>query len=159
MLMDNWRRLAAEAKVGKAVNSTPAERDVDHASDEDWGLPADLAKNLHRLKLMTAPRRLQRFEMWQAVVMDALRLAADGWASRALALGWTPIDLFGTGREDSHDYSGLAVWLEGRTLLLLEADVAVARTQAGRRAYFHRGGLQHGANVDHPPVFLWEFGR
>jgi len=89
---------------------------------------------------------------------DAVRLIRDGWAEKALALGWTDLDLFGVGAKDSWDFSGLAVWLQGRELLALTPDDAVVRTETGR-AWFRRQGWGHGKDADSPTIPLWEFGR
>ena len=71
--------------------------------------------------------------------MRALALAADGWAERALTLGWSPTDLFG-GVTDAHGdplANGLAVWLSGRKIALLTAGMAVATDAEGSRYFFH----------------------
>jgi hypothetical protein len=125
---------------------------------EAFGLPAHLAADLRRLEGMSAPRKIERAENWRAVVADALRLARDGWASSAIALGWTAADLFGVGASDSWDYEGLAVWLRGRSILLLDERKAVVEGPTGREAFI-RGGMGHGTHPTVTPVMLWEFGR
>lgn len=59
---------------------------------------------------------------WREIVADARRLVAEGWLNTALALGWTAHDLFGV----LDDREGLAVWLRGRAIILIDEDGAVA---------------------------------
>lgn len=77
-------------------------------------------------------------------------LARDGWASKALALGYSPLHLFGAVTDAAGDpYSdGLAVWLGGRKLLAISATTATVEDGDGR-AYFTRRE-QVGAKL------LWE---
>jgi hypothetical protein len=115
-------------------------------------LPAACADGLRRLQSMPSPR-LMRPDLWPLVVSDALRLARDGWAANALALGWSELDLFGA-VPDPHGEpagDGLAVWLAGRKVLALCASFAVADDGDGGRSYFNRRE-QVGA------VLLWSLG-
>ena len=116
-------------------------------------LPAACADGLRRLRSMPRPR-LVRPGSWPTVVSDALCLARDGWAAKALALGWEPLDLFGAVPDSAGDpYSdGLAVWLEGRPVLALTAEYAVADDGNGGRSYFNRM-VRTGA------CLLWDLGQ
>jgi hypothetical protein len=122
-----------------------------------YGLPPDLVAHLRLLAGLPAPR-LEEPAQWRVAVRDALEIARRGWATSALALGWTSLDLFGVGQRDSWDYSGLAVWLNGRTIVALDARLAVA-VDGDTRECFLRGGFGHGKDAAEPPVHLWEFGR
>ena len=112
-------------------------------------LPDDVANGLRRLKVMRVPR-LVRPDRWPGVVSDALSLARDGWAAKALALGWSELDLFGAVADPEGDPAGdgLAVWLSGRELLAMTAEYAVVGEHGGR-SYFNR------RNCD-GAVLLWE---
>ena len=57
-------------------------------------LPHGVTAGLRRLNVMRPPRLLKP-DAWPVAVSDALRLARDGWAAKALALGWHELDLFG----------------------------------------------------------------
>ncbi len=116
------------------------------------GLTGELSSGLNRLATMRTPR-LIRPETWPAVVADALALARDGWASKALALGWSPLDLFGavTERDGYDDADGLAVWLGGRPVLAICATYASVGDGTGR-AYFNRCNRLG-------TTLLWEIGR
>ncbi len=150
--MASWRDLAATALAGKA------ESDEVMAPVERYGLPADLYADLARLKCMSPPSNLARESRWGDVVRDALRLARDGWAATALSLGWSKRDLFGVGPKDSHEFEGLAVWLVGRPIMLLDDRVCIV-ADGGNRSIFNRGGLGHGKDADSEPALLWDFGR
>ncbi|MEO6247025.1 MAG: DUF3987 domain-containing protein [Sphingomicrobium sp.] len=101
------------------------------------------------LHLMLQPEAAAR---WLAVA-GAVRLADEGWAAKALALGWDELELFGAVPDADGDPAGdgLAVWLNGRELLAMTADYAVA-AQPGGWAYFNRR-QSSGA------VLLWALGR
>ena len=115
--------------------------------------PAEIARGLAALRTLAAPLGVD-CNGWRQVVADAGRLIAEGWAEDALALGWTALDLFGCeplGSDDDYR-NGLAVWLIGRPLVLLDADSAIARVDA-RRFVFSRKRDRSGC------VLLWELGR
>jgi hypothetical protein len=116
-------------------------------------LPAACIAGLRRLKGMPSPR-LARPDLWPVAVADALRLAADGWAATALAMGWKQLDLFGAvpDRSGDLDADGLAVRLGNRRLLALCASFATVDLGNGGRIYLHRGN-NDGA------ILLWDLGR
>jgi hypothetical protein len=145
--MASWRELAA------AAGAKPAEPIVASVRD-DWGLDPDLADSLRSLERLPAPR-LTRPAVWSEIVRDALSLARDGWAAKALALGWSAHDLFATGPTNSDQFDGLAVWLEGRTIALL--DEWKVHTTCGAR--FYREGYMRPNSPRVIPVYLWRFGR
>ncbi len=116
-------------------------------------LPSDLRAGLIALRSMQAPRKVN-VSHWRLAVSDALRLAGEGWVAKALALGWSPLDLLGAVADPGGDlYSdGLAVWLEGRPLLALTDEYAVADDGNGGRSYFNRM-VRSGA------CLLWDLGQ
>lgn len=118
-----------------------------HETSLSGGIKAGLA----RLCSMPTPRTVKA-GAWAIVVRDALRVANDGWAGKALALGWTTLDLFGAVTDSDGDpcSDGLAVWLGGRKLLAICSSFAIAEDKSGR-AYFNRRD-QAGAKL------LWEWG-
>ena len=147
--MANWRDLAAQ-RVGPeqlALAELPLP-----------GIDTALAGNLRELEHLRPPRGIER-SSWTSVVRDALALARGGWAATALTLGWSELDLFGIGPAGSSDFSGLAVWLRGRQLILLNSELAIVRDGTAR-ACFNRGGWGHGRDMGLPAaVPLWRFGR
>jgi hypothetical protein len=150
--MGSWRDVAAAV----AQRQEP----VRPNSGASFGLPDNLAASIHRLETLPPPRKLEHPENWPGVVADALTIAREGWAAKALALGWTAGDLFGIGARDDWDFQGLALWLNGRRILMLDAKHAiVAGNQADYRSAFTRGGMRHGTHPTVTPVMLWDFGR
>ncbi|WP_010162585.1 hypothetical protein [Sphingomonas sp. PAMC 26617] len=154
--MAGWREVAAKAlaaQAGEAGTDTSPAPVIDR-----YGLDADLYRNLSRLSSLPPPAKIEKADNWREVVQDAQRLARDGWAASALALGWTVGDLFGVGARDSWDFEGLAVWLAGRSVTLLDERLCVAGDGINR-GVFVRNGPQHGVQPSVVPVMLWEFGR
>ncbi len=148
--MGNWRDVAAAA----------ANRRMEPAQSRPLrDLPSGVVTGLRLLEQSSAPPKLERPASWRPVVADALRLANEGWAARALALGWSAHDLFGIGPVDDWEFSGLAVWLGGRTIVTLDSACAVAEGGQGFGSIFIRGGMGHGTHPTITPVLLWEFAR
>ncbi len=151
--MGSWRDVAAAV----AQRQQPEANSV---AVEHFGLPDDLAAALRRLETLPQPRKLERAANWRGVVADAMMIARDRWAAKAMALGWTAGDLFGIGPRDDWDFQGLAVWLDGRRIVLLDDKQAVVAGDPGDyRSAFVRGGMRHGTHPTIEPVMLWEFGR
>lgn len=150
--MSSWRMVAADvmARTGDAV--PPPE--------DDFDLPVELAISLRRLQMLAPSRNLEDCSQWRSVVADATMLARDRWAAKAMALGWTVSDLFGIGPRDDWDFQGLAVWLNGRDIIMLDATHAIARDGAQDCRYvFVRGGMRHGIHPAVTPIMIWDFGR
>lgn len=122
------------------------------AAPESYGLDAGLAADLRRLEAMPAPRVIGR-GAWRPIVDDAMRIARDGWAASALALGWSEADLFGIGPHDDVEFAGLAVWLRGRPIVVVDVARAIV-ADGDRRAAYNRRSLRGVKSV-----LLWQFGR
>ena len=146
--MSNWRDMAARV----LAEGTPTEH-VDPVAPRS----SEMANGLLILGGWQTPRGCAD-GVWQEIVSDALRIAREGWAEHALALGWSMTDLFGIGPNDDWEFSGLAVWLANRRLLLLDEGKAIAGA-GDSHAIFHRGGLGHGKQPTIDPVLLWHFRR
>lgn len=117
-------------------------------------LPADTADGLKRLARMAVPRGVRCPEVWPIAIADAQRLAAEGWASQALKLGWSALDLFGAVLDPAgnREADGLAVRLGGRKVLALCSTFATVDDGKGGRSYLYRGDAK-GVRL------LWELGR
>jgi hypothetical protein len=151
--MSNWRNVAATVMAEGPAPFVAS-------SLENFGLPDHMAAALRRLEVLPPPRKLARSENWRGVVADAMTLARDRWAAKAMALGWTAGDLFGIGPRDDWDFQGLAVWLDGRRIVMLDDKQAIVAGDPGDyRSAFIRGGMRHGTHPTIEPVMLWEFGR
>ncbi len=154
--MPSWREVAASLLDPHGAGHAPAPTPPQPRRYSD--LPPDIAAGLGRLQRTPTARFRGDTQRWAQVVDDAHALALDGWAAKALALGWSGHDVFGIGRRDANDFAGLAVWLDGRTVAVLDEQRAMART-AGGWACFERGGWGHGRDAGADPVLLWQFGR
>lgn len=120
----------------------------------ETSLPADLMDGLAKLRSGWQPRKVDAAE-WGAVVDDVRRLVVEGWAANALALGWSPHDVFGIGPGGSNDWLSLCVWLGGRTVTMMDDHRAF--TEEGPVYYLERWGRPNTVFVE--PIFLWELGR
>jgi hypothetical protein len=136
-----------------------ARQDAADPPPAEYGLSAELVSSLRDLQAMVPPAKIENAAHWRPVVADALRIAREGWAARALTLGWSVYDLWGVGPVDDWEFSGLAVWLAGRPLVRLDADHALAGGSDTFCSVFVRGGPGHGTQPTIAPVLLWEFGR
>ena len=97
-------------------------------------LSPTIIDGLTNLRFMDSPAGLFDQENWATIIHDAERLVMDNWAAQAVGLGWEPIELFGFG----HRFDGLASWLEGRKLILLDNARALAIGRGGERAVYKR---------------------
>jgi hypothetical protein len=142
--MASWREMAA------AALAEPVPPPVAYTG----AIPSALAAGLRSLAARTPPRRADPAE-WRCVVQDAQRLALDGWVATALALGWSEADLFGIGKNGSDEWLSLAVWLAGRTVVLMDDHRAFTADDAVY--YLERWERPNTAFA--APVMLWEVGR
>ena len=94
------------------------------------------------------PRRWLRF------IEDYCHFLDGGWAARATALGWGPLDLFGCDRERPFarvDHLGLLWLLKGGTIVELHRDRATLNTESGVRQIYRRRPVEVGR-----VVLVWE---
>jgi hypothetical protein len=78
---------------------------------------------------------------WRQFIDDCGIFLDGAWASRAAALGWGPLDLFGCDRFKPFariDWQGLLWLLNGRRLVALTADSATIETASGGRLTYRR---------------------
>ena len=140
------------AKVAKPAKVEPALATL--ATLAGGSLPNELQGGIGRLQSMKPPN-IARPQVWFAVVADAVRLAADGFAAHALRLGWHPLELWGCSpdRGGNPNHDGLAVWLDGRRVLLVDDATCIVESGPDARSVFHRRSVAAGG------VFLWDLGR
>jgi hypothetical protein len=79
-----------------------------------------------------------------------VRLDSDGWAEKAITLGWHSLELFGASPAAGGNphLDGLAVWLRSRRLLLINERSAIA-AEGMQRSVFSRFNPI-------PARYLWE---
>ena len=116
-------------------------------------LPGVMAAGLSALNETQPPVGVPA-DAWAEVVSDAQRLVSEGWASTALSLGWSALDLFGavTDKQGDPAADGLAVKLSGRKVLAICASFATVADANGGRTYLYRGNTE-GARL------LWALSR
>jgi hypothetical protein len=121
--------------------------------EHDGGVPQAWAEALARLDSAKPPADVPS-RRWLAFVDDCGRFLDAGWAERAAALGWGPLDLFGCDRERPFariDRMGLLWLLDGGKLIELHRDRALIETTAGARQCFRRKPVDIGC-----VVLAWE---
>lgn len=123
------------------------------ARNSETSLPPAIVVGVAKLRSGWQPCKVDGGE-WRAVVGDVRRIVADGWAEQALALGWSPHDVFGIGPGGSNEWLSLAVWLAGRTITMMDDHRAF--TDEGPVYYLERWGRPNTVFVE--PIFLWEMG-
>jgi hypothetical protein len=90
---------------------------------------------------------------WRRFIDDCGRFLDDGWATKAAALGWGPLDLFGCDRHRPFariDQLGLLWLLNGRRVVALTADTGIIETPDGGRLVYRRAPSGPGQ------VLVWE---
>jgi hypothetical protein len=102
------------------------------------------AEGLARLDPAKTPRDLPE-QRWLTFIADCHRFIEGGWATRAVALGWRPLDLFGCDRLRPYarvDRAGLLWLLHGRKLVALARSTAVIETSTGARQTYNRSSAE-----------------
>lgn len=156
---DRWEPEAGDvdaAKVAKAAKASEGSASslatfATLASNGD-ALPGVITAGLALLDAAKPPKGVVA-SSWRVAVTDAQRLASDGWAAKALCLGWSALDLFGAVADKLGDPAadGLAVKLSGRPVLALCGSFATVRDGPSSRSNLYRGN-NAGARM------LWDFG-
>ncbi len=146
---DKWQPPEREAPPAKPANVANPDQTLAALATLAGSLDGDVRSMMGA----PPPRRVDPIA-WQRVVDDALRLLDDGWAAKAMALGWSTVEIFGAVPDPAGDPAGdgLAVWMAGRKLLALTGEYAVVDDGGGGRSYFNRREAEG-------VVLLWELGR
>jgi hypothetical protein len=118
----------------------------------DGAAPRVWAEALARLDPNKPPADVS-LERWLRFINDCGCFLDAGWAARAAALGWGPLDLFGCDRDRpfAPDQMGL-LWLHnGGSILELHRDRALVRTKDGALQTYRRRPVEVGR-----VVLAWE---
>ena len=121
--------------------------------EHDGGAPRAWAEGFARLDPSKPPNDMPQ-RRWLRFIDDCGRFLDGGWAARAAALGWGPLDLFGCDRERCVvrvDNLGLLWLLNGGKLVELQRDCAVLETAGGARQTYRRRPVEVGR-----VVLAWE---
>jgi hypothetical protein len=126
--------------VSKAAAWTEAEEERAAIIQHEAGVPRAWAEGFARLDRATPPLDVSP-QRWQRFIDDCGLFIDFGWAAKADALGWGPLDLFGCDRArpwQRVERLGLLWLLNGRRLLKLEAGIAVIQATNGSTVTFSR---------------------
>ena len=140
---------AKAAKAAKVVSPVAAiegaawgdaEEERAAISEYDGGVPRSWAEALARLDPTRPPDEVP-LSRWVQFIDDCGRFLDEGWAHRAVTLGWGPLDLFGCDRIKPFariDRAGLLWLLNGQAILALAANAAAISTASGGSLTFRR---------------------
>jgi hypothetical protein len=106
----------------------------------DGGAPREWAEGFARLDRARPPDDVPQ-RRWLQFIDDCGTFLDGGWAAKAAALGWGPLDLFGCDRYRPGariDQAGLLWLMAGRRLVALTADSATIETASGGRLTYRR---------------------
>jgi hypothetical protein len=117
----------------------------------DGAIPRSWAEGFARLHPDRPPGDVP-LKRWRQFVDDVGRFL-DLWAGTAVALGWSPYELFGCDRERPFariDQAGLLWFLSGDELVVLSEDTAIIERRGGARQTYRRKPIDPGR------VLAWE---
>jgi hypothetical protein len=106
----------------------------------DSGVPRTWAEALAQLDPFNPPADVP-LARWQQFIDDCGHFLDLGWANRAEAFGWEPLELFGCDRERPlarYDHMGLLWIIQGRKLVALTARTATIDTLTGSLQIYRR---------------------
>jgi len=132
---------------------TDAEEERAAIIEHDGRAPRAWAEGFARLDL-NEPAGDVPAQRWRRFIGDAARFLDGGWADKAAALGWGPLDLFGCNRERPFariDHMGLLWLLNGRAIIEMHRDNAVIETLGGGHQTYRRRPVEVGR-----VVLAWE---
>ena len=130
-----------------------AEEERAAIAEYDGGAPRAWAEALARLDPNKPPGDVPA-RRWLRFVDDCGRFLDGGWAVRAAAFGWGPLDLFGCDRERPFariDHLGLLWLLNGASVVELYRDRAILETERSTRQCYRRRPVEVGR-----VVLAWE---
>ncbi len=145
---------AETQKFGRQPETwTDAEEERAAIVEYDGGAPRTWAEALARLDPTKPPFDVPP-PRWLRFIDDCGRFLDLGWAAKAAALGWGPLDLFGCDRERPFvrlDHKGLLWLLNGGTVVQLHRDRAIIETLSGAEQTYRRRPVEVGR-----VVLAWE---
>jgi hypothetical protein len=119
----------------------------------DGCLPRVWAEGFARLDPSKPPPDVPA-KRWLRFIDDCGHFLDAGWADKASAFGWGPLDLFGCDRERPFarvDHLGLLWLLKGGTIIELNRDRAILQTESGAAQTYRRRPVEVGR-----VVLAWE---
>jgi hypothetical protein len=125
---------------------TDAEEERAAIVEYDGGAPRAWAEGFARLDPNNPPGDVPT-QGWLRFIDDCGRFLDGGWADKAAALGWGPLDLFGCDRKRPFariDHLALLWLLDGGTVLEMHRDHAIIETLGGARQAYRRRPVEVG---------------
>ena len=132
---------------------TDAEEERAAIVEYDAGAPRAWAEGFARLDPNDPPHDVPA-RGWLRFVDACGRFLDGGWADKAAALDWGPLDLFGCDTERPFariDHMGLLWLLNGGTIIEMHRDHAIIETLGGARQTYRRRPVEVGR-----VVLAWE---
>jgi hypothetical protein len=126
--------------TAQSVGWSDAQEERAAIAEYDGGAPRAWAEGLARLDPSKSPADVPP-RRWLRFINDCGRFLDDGWAARAVELGWGPLDLFGCDRERPFarvDHMGLLWLVNGGLVIELHRDRAILQTEGGVRQTYRR---------------------
>lgn len=141
-------RLATDSAEGNPESRFWSEDHEERAAiaELDGGVPAGWTEGFACLNLAQPPCDVPPHR-WVRFIDDAGRFLDGGWAERAAALGWGPLEVFGCNRWAPFariDQAGLVWLLNGRPLIAMTEAAAVIACAAGVHQTYRRVAGQPG---------------
>jgi hypothetical protein len=133
---------AHRAELIAALTESPSDEFDERGAviEYDADAPRAWAEALARLDTARPPGDVPA-KRWRQFIDDCGQFLDEGWAARAVALGWSPLDLFGCDRACPFariDRAGLLWLLNGNRLAALGPDTAAIVAPSGARMTYHR---------------------
>ena len=139
--------------TGSTVKWSDAQEERAAIAQYDGAAPRAWAEALARLDPNRPPNDVPP-RRWLRFIDDCGRFFDAGWAARAAAFGWGPLDLFGCDRERPFarvDHLGLLWLVKGGTIVELNRDRAILQTESGAPQTYRRRPVEVGR-----VVLAWE---
>jgi hypothetical protein len=130
---------------------TDAEEERAAIVEYDGGAPRDWAEALARLNADKPPRHVPP-KRWLRFIDDCGRFLDGGWADKAAAFGWGPLDLFGCDRKRYYASPRGLLWdVNGGTVVALSHNLAIIEIEGGTRRAYKREPVEVGR-----VILAWE---
>jgi len=148
---EQFEQLTEPAPATQSDVWTDAQEERAAIIQYDGGAPRAWAEAVARLDQTKPPSGVSPHR-WQRFIDDCGRFLDGGWADKAAALGWGPLQLFGCDRKRPYyvPHRGLLWEVNGGTVVDLRRDRAIIEIKGGARRSHSRVGCI---------VLAWELTR
>jgi hypothetical protein len=138
---EQFEQLTEPAPATQSDVWTDAQEERAAIIQYDGGAPRAWAEAVARLDQTKPPSGVSPHR-WQRFIDDCGRFLDGGWADKAAALGWGPLQLFGCDRKQPYHvpHRGLLWEVNGGTVVDLRRDRAIIEINGGARRSHSRVG-------------------